>query len=109
MLKRIQYSGAYAGKAHCVISAPSGGKARGFAGTSLPVCAADDIVCARQWLAEGSPIADVLTMVETRRRFDLSSADCRAYAVEILWAAQELLQNDSKRNPNPKESAYAIA
>ena len=47
-----------------------------------------DTVLANVWLAEGAPIADVLTMLETRHRFELSAADCRAYAIEILWAAQ---------------------
>ena len=31
-----------------------------------------DIASARLWLAEGAPIADVLTMLEVRRRFELS-------------------------------------
>jgi hypothetical protein len=48
-----------------------------------------DIASARQWLAEGTPISDVSTMLEVRHRFDLASADCRTYAVEILRAAQQ--------------------
>lgn len=48
-----------------------------------------DTVLAIVWLAEGAPIADVLTMLEVRHRFEFSSADCRAYAIEILWAAQQ--------------------
>lgn len=48
-----------------------------------------DIASAKLWLAQGSPIADVLTMLEVRHRFELSAADCRAYAIEILWAVQQ--------------------
>jgi hypothetical protein len=47
-----------------------------------------DIASARLWLAEGAPIADVLTMLEVRRRFELSPHNSRAYAVEILSAAR---------------------
>ena len=51
-----------------------------------------DIASAQQWLAEGAPVADVLTMLEVRHRFNLSSADCQVYAVEILRAAQRALR-----------------
>jgi hypothetical protein len=47
-----------------------------------------DTASARLWLAEGAPIADVLTMLEVRRRFELSPDSARAYAVEILSAAR---------------------
>jgi len=43
-----------------------------------------DTASARHWLAEGAPIADVLTMLEVSRRFELSPHVARAYAVEIL-------------------------
>lgn len=68
-----------------------------------------DIVSARFWLAEGAPVADVLTMLEARHRFELSSADCRAYAMEILWTVRELSANDSEPIPYPKESTHAAA
>ena len=35
-----------------------------------------DTLAARQWLAEGVPIADVLTMLEVRRRFEFSPHCC---------------------------------
>ncbi|MGA2889449.1 MAG: hypothetical protein ABSE51_15485 [Terracidiphilus sp.] len=38
-----------------------------------------DISSARLWLAEGVPIADILTMLEVRRRFEFSPDDCRVY------------------------------
>ena len=69
----------------------------------------EDIRAAQDWLACGSPIGDVLTMLEVRHRFDLSALDCRAYAVEILWTAQGLSQPKAARTPHPKESPYAAA
>ena len=45
-----------------------------------------DTASARLWLAEGFPIADVLTMLEVRRRFELSPHCARGYAAEILLA-----------------------
>ena len=69
-----------------------------------------DIASARQWLAEGAPISDVLTMLEVRHRFDLSSADCRVYAVEILWAAQQPIRSTKRTlNSQRKEAHHALA
>ena len=47
-----------------------------------------DTTSARLWLADGFPIADLLTMLEVRRRFEFSPDVARAYAVEILSAAR---------------------
>ena len=47
-----------------------------------------DTASARLWLADGFPIADLLTMLEVRRRFELSPDVARVYAVEILSAAR---------------------
>jgi hypothetical protein len=69
----------------------------------------EDIRTAQDWLASGAPIADVLTVLEVRHRFDLSASDCRAYAVEILRAAQGLSEPKAARTTNPKESPYAAA
>ena len=69
----------------------------------------EDIRAAQDWLACGAPIADVLTMLEVRHRFDLFASDCRAYAVEILWAAQGSSQPKAAHTTNPKESPYAAA
>lgn len=69
-----------------------------------------DIASARLWLAEGAPLADVLTVLEVRHRFELSRTDCRAYAAEILWAAQhEIDPAKHDQNSTPKESDYAAA
>ena len=68
-----------------------------------------DIAAARQWLAVGAPVADVLTMLEVRHRFELSSADCRAYAVEILRAAQQATTPKPTLSPQRKEAHHALA
>ena len=69
-----------------------------------------DTASARLWLEEGFPVADVLTMLEIRRRFELSASDGRTYAVEILWAAQEEMRTgkDSVIHPR-KETHHAVA
>ena len=69
-----------------------------------------DMDSARHWLAEGAPISDVLTMLEVRRRFELSSADCRTYAVEILWAEQQPIRPPKPDlNSHRKETHHALA
>jgi hypothetical protein len=69
-----------------------------------------NIASARQWLTESASVADVLTMLEVRHRFDLSSADCQVYAVEILLAAQQpMLTIKPTLNSPRKETRYALA
>ena len=70
----------------------------------------ENIALARLWLADGAPIADVLTMLEVRYRFELSPSLAHAYAVEILWAVQH--SEDALNNhpvPTTKEIHYAAA
>lgn len=69
----------------------------------------EDIQSAQLWLADGAPLGDVLTMLEAKHRFEVSLADCRAYAVEILWTAQALSRPKADLIPTPKESHYAVA
>lgn len=73
-------------------------------------CRLVDTASARLWLAEGAPVADVLTVLELRHRFRFSSTECRAHAVSILWAAQHPVD---ARNPHPipasKETRNAAA
>jgi hypothetical protein len=72
-------------------------------------CVADTL-SARQWLAEDAPVADVLTMLEVRRRFEFSPHDCRAYAVEILSAARaESHAVNQPQTAHRKEPANAVA
>ncbi len=69
-----------------------------------------DAASARLWLADGAPIADVLTMLEVRHRFELSPANARAYAVEVLWAAQHSTEAINPHSiPTSKEIRYAAA
>ena len=49
-----------------------------------------DVASARLWLIEGVPIDDVVTMIEVRRRFEISAALCRARAREIALTAQRM-------------------
>jgi hypothetical protein len=69
----------------------------------------EDIRSVQLWLADGIPIGDVLTPLETEHRFEFSPAHCRAYAVQILWSTQALTLPEVDRIPNPKESRYAAA
>jgi hypothetical protein len=50
-----------------------------------------DMASARQWLLEGAPIDDVITMLSERRRFELSSALCSARARGIATTAQRMV------------------
>jgi hypothetical protein len=88
---------------------PTGELSLSFTDNPRSQCRLADIASARLWLAEGAPIADVLTMLEVRHRFDPSGTDCRAYAIEMLRVAQVLCPDNTEPIPNPKESDYAIA
>ena len=69
-----------------------------------------DLALACLWLADGAPAADVLTMLESRHRFELSNAVCRAYAVEILWSTEHHMRAiEEHPNTTPKELEYAAA
>lgn len=50
-----------------------------------------DVASARQWLLEGAPIDDVITMLSERRRFQLPSTLCSARAREIAATAQRMV------------------
>ncbi|RRA49921.1 RepB family DNA primase [Acidipila sp. EB88] len=50
-----------------------------------------DVASARQWLVEGAPIDDVITMLHERRRFELSTALCSARAREIATTARRMV------------------
>jgi hypothetical protein len=69
-----------------------------------------DTASVRQWLADGVSIADVLTMLEVRRRFEFSAHDCRIYAVEILLAVTtEIRTTTQPRITHRKEPRNAVA
>jgi hypothetical protein len=50
-----------------------------------------DVASARLWLIEGSSLDDVITMLESRRRFQLPAALCSARAREIVVTAQRMI------------------
>jgi hypothetical protein len=50
-----------------------------------------DVASARFWLADGIPIDDVITMLEVRRRFELSPALNAARAREIAATVQRMI------------------
>jgi hypothetical protein len=50
-----------------------------------------DLASARQWLLEGAPINDVITILHERRRFDLPAALCCARSREIATTAQRMV------------------
>jgi hypothetical protein len=50
-----------------------------------------DVASARLWLLEGVPMADVITMLQVRRRFEIPSALCSARAGEIALTAHRMI------------------
>ncbi len=50
-----------------------------------------DVASARLWLIEGICIDDVITMLESRRRFELPASLCSARAREIAATAQRMI------------------
>ena len=50
-----------------------------------------DVASARLWFIEGIRIDDVITMLESRRRFELPAALCSARAREIAETAQRMI------------------
>jgi len=50
-----------------------------------------DVASTRLWLIEGIRIDDVITMLESRRRFELPTALCSARAREIASTAQRMI------------------
>ncbi|CAN5457333.1 hypothetical protein BH10ACI4_BH10ACI4_04630 [soil metagenome] len=50
-----------------------------------------DVASARLWLIEGIRIDDIITMLESRRRFEIPAALCSARAREIVTTAQRMI------------------
>jgi hypothetical protein len=46
---------------------------------------------ARLWLLEGTPIGDVITMLEVRRRSEIPATLCSARAREIATTANRMI------------------
>jgi hypothetical protein len=69
-----------------------------------------DVASAQLWLAEGVPLADAITMLEVRRRFEFSPNDCRVYAIESLLIAQrEYSGSKHQQITHHKEIEDAVA
>lgn len=50
-----------------------------------------DVASARLWLLEGVPMADVITMLQVRRRIEIPNTLCSARAHEIALTAQRMI------------------
>jgi hypothetical protein len=50
-----------------------------------------DVASAWLWLSEGVPIADVVTMLDVRRRFEIPNLLCIARAQEIALTAERMI------------------
>jgi len=69
-----------------------------------------DTTSARQWLGEGIPLADVLTMLEFRHHLRLSPDACRDYSVEVIFAVwQEIPAMQHPPLAHRKEPHNAVA
>jgi hypothetical protein len=67
-----------------------------------------DVASARIWLEQGIPIDDVITMLEVRRRFEISTALNSARAREIAATAQRMIARQKTHlNPQSKGDRYA--
>lgn len=119
MLKSIPKPGALAGEVGRILAALQAGIDASKLVRKVAVHHPENPAVARRlvdlglaclWLVENAPASDVLTMLEIRHRFELSSAACRSYAVEILRAAEGELQvlRDHPKS-TPKEHEYAAA
>ena len=54
-----------------------------------------DVASARLWLIEGIRMDDVVTMLESRRRFEMPSALCSVRAREIATTAQRMIDRET--------------
>jgi hypothetical protein len=69
-----------------------------------------DVASAQLWLTEGVPLADAITMLEVRRRFEFSPNDCRVYAIECALIAQkEYCSSEHHQIAHQEEIEDAVA
>jgi hypothetical protein len=68
-----------------------------------------DVASARLWLIQGIRIDDVITMLESRRRFEISTALCSARAREIASTAQRMIARRKIAHLSPKGECNATA
>jgi len=109
MLNSTRNRGARGGHSIRLVRSSSGHKPTLSVRDRESLSRAKDIRIAQEWLSVGAPIADAITVLEVRHRFDFPTAKCRAYATEIVSIAQSLPRPKAGRNPHSKESTYAAA
>jgi len=66
-----------------------------------------DVASARLWFIEGIRIDDVITMLESRRRFELPPALCYTRAREIARTAMRMITRNSVAHSTTKETHNA--
>jgi RepB DNA-primase from phage plasmid len=66
-----------------------------------------DVASARLWLIEGIRIDEVVTMLESRRRFELPAAICYTRAREITQTAMRMIARKSVAHSTTKETHNA--
>lgn len=80
----------------------------GVRSANAPSRRSRDTVTALQWLRDGAPIEDARTVIEVRRRFELSPELARRYAINIVRAAIGMLRAE-RSNPSREEITHAVA
>lgn len=70
-----------------------------------------DTTSSRLWLASGLPLADVITMLEVRHRFELSPHGARVHAMEVVCAVRQAVVTPAEyeRIHHHKEPCNAVA
>jgi hypothetical protein len=70
-----------------------------------------DATSVRLWLASGLPLSEVLTMLEVRRRFELSPHAARVHATEVVCAVRQAAVACANFEPihHHKEPRNAVA
>lgn len=69
-----------------------------------------DIASARLWFAQGYLAGEIQTMLEARRRAELSPSQCRAYVINVLLAVRQAMAAETGQFiSNRKDTRHAAA
>jgi hypothetical protein len=69
-----------------------------------------DIAATRLWFAQGFLAGEIQTMLEGRRRAELSPSECRAYVIDVLLTVRRAMAAESGEFiSNRKDMHYAAA
>lgn len=109
MLNPTRNPGARGGHSIRLVRSSSGHKPTLSESDRESLSRAKDIRIAQEWLSVGAPLADAITVLEVRHRFDFPPARCRAYAIEIVSLVQILPRPKAGPNSTSKESTHAAA